>query len=421
MNFLAMDNEQDTRTIETNTDTKKDLQVKVYNNFEELETIQQEWDSFVEDVGSEIFLTFDWCRIWWKYYGRGRDLKIFVFRDNANLVGIIPLFFEKLWLGPVFVRAGKIVGSDFTLSQFCLPVHASYLETVIEKLTKLLSQMKWDIVHIGPIAGLYKHYDVLRNAFEKTLFHSHFIFCEDKGVQTYFQLADDWEKQLAGLKKGDRWDIKRSYKALSSYPTSLVSTCASMDNFEHMFKNFVDMHQSYWQGLGQLGHFGDWPRAHEFHQEVADAQIGHNRLRLLEVKSGTRCIGYDYAYKFRERYFTFLNARSISKKLIDISVGKIVFSELVKKALNEDVRCIDSMRGKYEHKLRLGGKLFPIKSIYIIPKGFFTMIRVAVFRTLARFLNLTYYKIWYCRIRPRLPFVRKKPLCKLWIRTSGLT
>jgi CelD/BcsL family acetyltransferase involved in cellulose biosynthesis len=85
------------------------LKVDVFDSFDELASMQQEWDNFVESVGSEIFLTFDWCRIWWKYYGKNRTLRVFVFRINNELLGIIPLFFEKIWLGLVPIRTVKIV------------------------------------------------------------------------------------------------------------------------------------------------------------------------------------------------------------------------------------------------------------------------------------------------------------------------
>lgn len=406
-------------TIAADIETEDIVQAEIYDSFERLEGMRQQWDEFVESVGGEIFLTYDWCRIWWKYYGDNRDLRVFIFRSNGELVGVIPMFFERIWLGPVFIRAAKIVGSDFTLSQFSIPLANGYMRTVVEKFSELLSKEKWDIVYIGPIAGLYNQFDELKDTVNELFGDFHSVLIEHKGVQTYFQLAESWEKQLANLKKGERWDIRRSYKALRPQTETecLVSTFVSKENFEQTFEDFVNMHQSYWRSLGKLGHFGDWPAAEDFHHEVAAAQLSHNRLRLLEVKSGENSLGYEYDYRFGHRYFEFLNARSASKDLAKISVGRVVFSEQVKKALDEGITCIDSMRGKYEHKLRLGGRLFPTRNIYIIHRKVSTRIRVSVFRAFASFLNLCYYRIWFCRIAPKLP-LRRRPLWRLWIRST---
>jgi len=72
---------------------QNDIVVEVYDNFEDLLDMQPSWDSFMEEMNAEIFLTYDWCRLWWKYYGKKRDLKVFVFKQNDNISGILPLFF----------------------------------------------------------------------------------------------------------------------------------------------------------------------------------------------------------------------------------------------------------------------------------------------------------------------------------------
>ena len=64
------------------------VEVEIYNSFSALEPIKREWDRFIEEIGGEIFLTYDWCRIWWKYYGVDRDLGIFVFRHCGEICGI---------------------------------------------------------------------------------------------------------------------------------------------------------------------------------------------------------------------------------------------------------------------------------------------------------------------------------------------
>ncbi|MHC4749396.1 MAG: GNAT family N-acetyltransferase [Planctomycetota bacterium] len=417
-----MDNKQSLKTIEMGTETnvQKFIQVEVYNSFEKLQSIQQQWDEFVESVGSEIFLSYDWCRVWWKYYGKNRKLRIFVFRSNNELVGIIPLFLERLWLGPVFVRTVKIVGSDFTIAHFSLPIHNKYINEVIQKLFESLSEDKWSIMYICHIAGLYNHYDKLRKALEKPL--AYYVFTEDSGVQTYFQLQETWDKQLASLRSNERGNIRRNYNTLhrisQSKSESLISCFATRDNFAEFFEDFVQIHQSHWQRLGKLGHFGDWPDALKFHREQAEAQLRLGRLRLLKVSLGKKCLGYQYHYKFGDKYVHFLDACSEDDSLRRLSPGRITFCEQIKKALQEKIRWIDSMRGKYEHKLRLGGKLFPVRNLYIIPKKSTTLVRVRLYWFFAWLLNLCYYRIWFKKIASKLPY-KRRALWKIWIRTCG--
>lgn len=399
----------------------KEMQVEIYDNFEDLETIQGEWDQFVESIGGEIFLTFDWCRIWWKYYGKNRDLRLFIFRNDDKLVGIIPLFFEKIWLGPVFVRAAKIVGSDFTLSQFSIPLAKKYMKEIIKKLSELLSEEKWDILHIGPVAGLYGHYDGLKNACKKLFTNRYIVLSKQKGVQTYFKLADNWEEHLSTMSKNEKGNIRRNYNSIRRKCTELLSCLdarfATEEEFTEFFDDFVNMHQLHWNELGKAGHFKDWPHAYEFHRDLAKTQLQAGRLRLLKVTLGNDCFGYQYHYRFGDKYFHLLDSRPEQNPLESVSPGRITFCEQTKKAIQEKICCIDSMRGYYEHKLRLGGTLFPLRSLCIIQNKLFTLIRVYTFRVLAWCLNLCYYRIWFQRIAPKLP-LKRRPLWRIWIRTE---
>lgn len=399
------------------------IRVEEYNDFGSLASMQQEWDDFVELVCGDIFMTYDWCRVWWKYYGKDRRLRVFVFRNNDELVGIVPLFFERVWLGPIFARTAKIVGSDFTLTQFSLPIHNQHIKGVVQRLFGLLSEDNWDIMHIGPVAGLYKHYDDLKNAFEKSFGYSHIVASENKGEQTFFKLTDTWDEYLATLDRKERSKIRRhyrlAYKATGEKTTSIVANCAAIDNFEKIFEDFVQMHQEHWQRLGKLGHFGDWPSAYNFHRQLAEVQLNQNRLRLIQITLGDWCLGYKYGYIFGENYFDFLDARTDCDELANVGLGRIIYSKMINIAIREKAKWIDSMRGKYKHKLEMGGQLFPTRNLYVVPKRWATVVRVRLFRLFAYLLNFFYYRVWFGRIAPKLN-LKRKPLWKSWIRSNAL-
>jgi CelD/BcsL family acetyltransferase involved in cellulose biosynthesis len=402
---------------------EKNIQVKVFGNFDELAPIQKEWDDFVESEGGDIFLTYDWSRVWWKYYGEGRELSVFIFRNDGNLVGIIPVFFEKIRLGPIAVKAVKIVGADYNLAQFFLPIRFEYMELVINVLFKVMSQEKWDIVHLGPMAGLYPHTDHLIKAINGSMNTVCRVFVKRKGEHTYFHLSDSWEKQLEKMNKSDQKDISRSYRRLRKNlknPTVNVEiSYATKKNFQLYFDEFVKMHQTYWHKIGKAGHFEDWPDAIEFHREMAEKQLQHNRLRLLKIFAENNCLGYEYDYWFGNRCFELLAGRSEEEVLAGVSVGKINYSEKMHNLIRNNIYNIDSMRGRYAYKLRLGGKAYPTENLYVVPRKGSIFLRVLLFYIFSRILHICYYKIWYCRMARIFP-VKRCSLWEIWIRSVFL-
>ncbi|MCK4627499.1 MAG: GNAT family N-acetyltransferase [Sedimentisphaerales bacterium] len=404
---------------QTTPSEQKTIQFEIFDSFDRLKSWQPEWDAFMESLNCEIFLTFDWCRLWWKYYGDGRQLRIFVFRHQSAIVGIVPVFFEKIWLGPVFIRAGKIIGMDFTLATFSPPIKKDFLQEVTQKfLGSLARDYRWDTFHFGPISGIFDNFDVLLRLCREYIGKGYNIRDHSNVVQTYFMLNESWDSEIS---KKQLRIIRQKYKALpealEDKDAPIALRFASAQDCEQVFGRFCDMHKKHWQKLGKPGHFGDFPGAGQFHSEMAREQIKHNRLRLLEVKKSDYILGYKYAYKFGEYFVEFLDARLEAKELNRASLGTIVFCEQLKNSFEDGVRCIDSLRGKYEHKLRMGGKMFPINNIFISSRRFWPSIRIRVFYGSAWLLNMLYYNIWYRRIAPRLPF-KRRPLWRIWLRSN---
>ena len=89
--------------------------------------MQKEWDEFIEGIDGEIFLTYDWCRIWWKYYGAGRELRIFVIRRDKAIIGILPVFLERLGFAPLGLRVVRFVGTDHMPVTIMFPVDVKYI------------------------------------------------------------------------------------------------------------------------------------------------------------------------------------------------------------------------------------------------------------------------------------------------------
>src|SRR5205809_55645 len=94
------------------TDSGGVIAYSVYSSFHDIAHLQADWDAFVEAADGDIYLTFDWCRIWWEFYGTRRQLRLYLFYKEGRLVGLIPTFHETQWIGPVWLTIAKLIGSD---------------------------------------------------------------------------------------------------------------------------------------------------------------------------------------------------------------------------------------------------------------------------------------------------------------------
>jgi hypothetical protein len=143
------------------------VRVSLFERFEDTEPIREEWDRFMESIRAEIFLTHAWCGTWWKHYGGGRDLLIFVFRAGGEIVGILPLMRDRIGIHPFSVAVVRTVGTDFSPFATVFPVKGPFIGPVVRALLGELERgSAWEILHIGPVSGMCAQREALREALD---------------------------------------------------------------------------------------------------------------------------------------------------------------------------------------------------------------------------------------------------------------
>jgi CelD/BcsL family acetyltransferase involved in cellulose biosynthesis len=391
-----------------------EITCSVYSSFEEVAGIRVEWDDFVESVGGDIYLTFDWCRIWWRYYGDSRKLRLFVFRKGDVIVGIGPFFIERIGWKPVGLQMAKMVGADFTVVILVPPFCQEYSHKIISYVNEqLFCSDRCDAVCWGPLSGIHpsakeieEHFRDSENSY--TIVKKIFL-----GNYTLFDVPNTFEEYFASLSKSTRKHYRRGYEDLTAQYKVNFSL---VENLAEDFPEFIEMHESQWRAVNKLGHFSDWPGARDFHTDLVKTHSQLGRLRLFCLYADDNPIVYRYVYRFGKRYYSFLPARICGAEWDKLGLGQMSHIMTVEKAAEEAVCEIDAGRGHYQHKLNLGGKEYPVVSFLVSNRSFRCIVRARLFSLFSGMLHFLYYRVWFNRLAPKLPF-KRWPLWKLWVRT----
>lgn len=397
------------------------IELQKFTTFEEVASIRLEWDRFVEAQTADIFLTYDWCRIWWKYYGNKRELVIFILRCEGNICGILPMFMEHIRIGPIFMKVIKLMCVDYSPVTIPIAIKTEHLKTGFTLILKeLLNNKAFDLIYFGALSGRYQDANTLVDIINNTLSKSFNVEIKELDVQNYFSVENSWEKQMEKMSSSHRRNTRRVYKEIRDKGMSLKTDFATTETWTSMFEGFVGMHQEHWRKLGKPGHFAQWPFAYDFHKEVAGTLVDLDRLRLAEIKLDNRTLGFEYMYKLGNSYCWFLPARAELEKESKIDFLRLSYGEKVKKAVTEGVTCIDAMRGRYQYKNMMGGKALPVYGVYVFPAKNVVLLKVKCFRWLVKFANILYSKIWLRRVAPRIGFIPGQHN-DLWVRTHMLS
>jgi len=388
---------------------RADLQHTVYRDFEQLSGVRDEWDGFVGAVGGDLFSTFDWCEVWWHHFGQARRPEIHIFRRNGEVVAILPLFREVIKLGPLSVRAIRVMGCDHTATTCSLAIEPQSLVPVMRQLyTVAIQGGSWDLLHLGPLPGYYESMNTVREAISSE--PSVQVEVKNEYPHMLFHLPDDYDAYLGQLSLKERRNVRRDERRLERAATVTRECVNDQAEVRPAFTRFVQMHQEYWTQRNQLGHFKDWPGVEAFHSDMVQRQFQRGRLVLMQVKVDEELVASEYCYRFGHRLHWMLAARKP-----DIP-GKIGFCSLVRHCVSTGVQQVDAMRGYYEYKRLLGARVAHQTSIIALRRDLTSRVRCGAFRSGAKLLDLAYYKLWFSRLAPRVSYLRR-PLWHTWIRS----
>jgi hypothetical protein len=89
--------------------------------------------------------------------------------------------------------------------------------------------------------------------------------------------------------------------------------------------------------------------------------------------------------------------------------------QMLQVMIDEGIERLEGGAGRYEYKLRYGGKELDVRSLLAKSTRATSSIRVELFILASWLINLIYYRLWRLRIARFLPG-RRGPLWRTWIR-----
>jgi CelD/BcsL family acetyltransferase involved in cellulose biosynthesis len=395
-----------------------DVKFTVATSFEEIEQLKEEWDKLVGECEGDVYMTFDWCRIWWKYYGAKRRLQLLLFHSGGRLAGIVPMFTETVWLGLIWLKVAKIIGSDFGLQVCSLLVRPEFLNFALtSSMEHFCGKCGCDAVILGPLSQTKRSTKEVCGWISSHR-HSTFRVVERYGeMQSAFSLPGTFEDYLKQIGKNERHNYKRHCNVLAKsfrFTWDVLTTEASV---EKEFASFIAMHQAQWQAEGKMGHFVDWPLASEFNAELARVMAAKGRMRLYRLLLDDKPVSYQYSFVFNQFLYWRLCSRLHEEEWKRHRLGGMGQFKMIEAAITEGVREIEAGRGHYEYKTNSGASETQLLSLAFLRRSFSSPVRFKAFLACAKALHLIYYKIIIRRVYPRLQFLRR-PLARVWIRSQ---
>lgn len=391
--------------------------VELAKTFESLSVTSEAWDDSVALLGGSIYMTWDWLRTWWQFYGEGRELRLYVCTAGAGIVGLIPLYLDQIGPRPFRLRVARLVGANIPSKVFDPPLARDWAAACLrEVLHRSIHADRCDVVSLGPISATMEAWQVLRDMNDRS--GGLHVDCDDSAVHTVFRLPPSHADYLKSLSKNEQKNRRkyelRTMRKAHDVEVSVIS--GPLQTLLEEFDRFVELHGAQWRPEGKPGHFGAWPDAVAYNRALVAALGRLGRVHFVRITADNTVVSSQYVFSLGRRWYWELPARLPGPEWERFSLGPSGIVTMVGEAISTGVRWIQGGLGHYDYKMRLGAEEHRAVTWRIRAVGAGSRFRQVVYDCLRVVVRFSYQKVWYRRIAPRLPAGASGSQWRLWLR-----
>lgn len=325
---------------------------RVLKSVDEFQAIKQEWNRFRVDPMS----SFDWNFSWWKAFGSKGQLQLVQFERDGTTIGFAPFYIDR-WLG---MKRFRFIASGDTCTDYadiiCAPLHH---DLCAFSLAEHIRDEAYDVVELectkhDQVATLLKQH--LDSAYR----------CDHREAEPCWKLSlpESWQEFKANSKSSLRRKINRAERNLASSEYELKSTSSGLP-VDRAFKILKELHTKRWASLGKKGIFDD-PMIDQFLQSaVNELSIGGGTEIAVASKNSVP-IGAQLYFDSSEGYQFYQSG--YCPDAMRLEPGHMLFTNMVKRAIERGDKCFDFLRGNESYKAFWGAQPHSQKKLRMTSK-----------------------------------------------------
>ena len=309
-------------------------------SFPTIEEAEPAWEHALgASDAATLFLTPWWQKTWWKHFGRGQELAVYVASDGQGPFGVAPLVRTDGVL--------ELLGATDLFDYRDFIVESGRGEDFCAALLDHLSELDWHTLRMESVRESSPTLQTLGSAAKSAGMS---VEIEPEDVAPVAMLPATWEEYVSGLSKKDRHELRRKIRRLHGAGEVTRSVCSSPEQVPGMMAVFLRLHRA---SSPDKAEFMTAEREAFFIDAVGEASR-RGRLRLEELaldgSPAASCLGFDYAGSF------LLYNSGYAPEYSKLSVGIVSKALAIEGSIESGDSVFDFLRGSEDYKYRLGGQ-----------------------------------------------------------------
>ncbi len=330
------------------------LQVRTYRSLEELQAIGPMWSALLAEYPlATTFSTADWLIPWWRAFGKNQQLLVAGFFAGARLVALAPLSVSPFPIGKMFsLRVLRLMGDgSHDSDNLDLPVRAGFEDNFAAALLEFLESERksWDFCQLNTLPAASPGADALRQWISR----KKWIVLEGQTATSAIPLPATWEEYLKQLSSKERGKIGLRARRLEKKFEVRIRKCEQEDEIDPLLQALYDLHGKHWQARGLPGTLHS-PTRRQFYSELARRLLLQRQLELWVLELNGKVAAAQFGLRYGSTLFSL--QEGFDTEFASDSVGYVLRSQVLKRAIGDGIRRYDFLGGADESKLRWGAE-----------------------------------------------------------------
>jgi len=352
-----------------------DMRIIHVDKYADFLALSEIWNSTLEKCSSSnIFLTWEWLSLWWKYFSLDRELVLLLLEDNEEITGIAPLMYSVNSAFGLRTKKIEFVGtgaSDYN-GFIVTPKGRGCIRVFLDHLTSFRS--KWDCIELTDIPENAESLEALRKASNSTKLVRDLALYECP----YTPLPTSSAELTAVLSQKLKKNLRRGMKLLEKDYEVEFDDCSRTKSLTESMNSFFELHQKRWRAKGLSGIFAD-VKARSFHLDVAKSFARKNWLGLFLLRLSGTPIAAHYGFRYRSKFYLYLTG--FDPRYSKYSVANLLTAHIMDDCIQRGLREFDFLRGAEEYKTRWNALTRRNHQIVLTKNSFRASLRDSIYRT----------------------------------------
>jgi CelD/BcsL family acetyltransferase involved in cellulose biosynthesis len=321
---------------------------------DDFDALRDEWDRLVDSLEvPSPFQSWTWNRVWWRHFGAGSVLRILVFREKNDVVGIAPLYQKRYGIGRLGLAGLAPIGRELHSRDRDLTEQLELLfpqpkrNILLTALSNWLQRAKWSSCLLPDLKA------------EDTLppwLASRRVFTGDNVPFHYLELPDSWEDLVKGLRKSTRDNVKYYPRLMARHGHNLdFQVARTPGQATKDLRTFLELHRARAETEEGRRH-GDkfWSRdCRAFIGEVVASLADQGCAKIGVLRVGGEPVAAQMWFEHGRVMFLYYSG--FRPEWGKHSVAFIATQEAMKDAMSRGIRRAEFLRGGGQFKERWGG------------------------------------------------------------------